>query len=344
MTFPLLAAKTDATPIFELFRGSYATELLTASVAHFNIFGQLAKTPLTQSELAQSLQLTDRASQVLVTALRAMDLLTLDGSGRLALTEMAKAHLIPGSPHDVGDYLGLAAQTPGVLGMVERLKTDRPYGADGGGAAFIYRDGVASAMEAEASARHFTLALAGRAKNVAPILSEKVSLREGVLVDVAGGTGLYSIAFLQRNPNLHAIVFDRPEVLKVAEEMAGHYGVADRLALQAGDMFQDALPDADAILLSNVLHDWNVPQCRQIIKSCASSLKPAGKLLIHDVFLNDDLSGPLPHALYSAALFTLTEGRLYSAAEYRAWLQEVGLKSGEVIPTHIHCGVLTGTR
>ena len=44
--------------------------------------------------------------------------------------------------------------------------------------------------------------------------------------------------------------------------------------------------------------------------------------MIHDVYLNDDLGGPLPIALYSAALFALTEGRAYAAGEYRGWLRE----------------------
>ena len=33
----------DPTPIFELFRGNYATELLTAAVAHFQLFERLAE-------------------------------------------------------------------------------------------------------------------------------------------------------------------------------------------------------------------------------------------------------------------------------------------------------------
>ena len=61
-----------------------------------------------------------------------------------------------------------------------------------------------------------------------------------VLLDVGGGTGLYSIAFLQKNPGLRAIVWDRPEVLKVAAEMAATCGVADRLECRPGDMFADA--------------------------------------------------------------------------------------------------------
>src|SRR5262249_44676621 len=121
------------------------------------------------------------------------------------------------------------------------------------------------------------------------------------------------------------------------------YGVADRIELRADDMFQADLPQADVILLSNVLHDWDVPQCQALIGRCAAALRPGGRLLIHDVFLNDGLDGPLPIALYSAGLFCLTEGRAYSAAEYRTWLTQAGLAPGVVTPTLIHCGVLPGT-
>jgi hypothetical protein len=104
------------------------------------------------------------------------------------------------------------------------------------------------------------------------------------------------------------------------------------------------VPPADVVLLSNVLHDWDVPECRLLVGRCAGALPSGGRLLVHDVFLNDALDGPLPVALYSAALFSLTEGRAYSAAEYRAWLTEAGLTPARVVPTLIHCGILTGVK
>jgi hypothetical protein len=123
------------------------------------------------------------------------------------------------------------------------------------------------------------------------------------------------------------------------------FGVADRLECRPGDMFRDSPPGGvDVVLLSNILHDWDVPECRSLVSGCACALDPGGRLLVHDVFLDDDLGGPLPIALYSAALFRLTEGRAYSAAEYRTWLAEAGLVPGDVIPTLIHCGVLPATR
>jgi SAM-dependent methyltransferase len=337
----------DPTPIFEIFRGNHATELLTAAVAHFNVFGRLAARPMTADELRRDLGLAERPAVVLLTALRAMVLLAADAQGRLDLTPLAREHLVPGGPLDVSDYVGLAADSPGVREMVERLRSNRPAGTrEEKGAAFIYREGIESEMEREATARHLTLALAGRAKNVAPLLARHVPLGEARrLLDVGGGTGIYSVACLRHNPGLRAVVWDRPEVLKVAREFADAYGLADRLECRPGDMFRDPVPaDCDVMLLSNVLHDWDVPECRALVRRCAAALPAGGRLLVHDVFLNDALDGPLPIALYSAALFALTEGRAYSAAEYREWLRAAGLAPGDVVPTLIHCGVLTGTK
>jgi hypothetical protein len=106
----------------------------------------------------------------------------------------------------------------------------------------------------------------------------------------------------------------------------------------------DAVPEADVMLVSNVLHDWDVPECRTLLRRCAERLPRGGRLLIHDVLLNDALDGPLPIALYSAALFCLTEGRAYSAAEYRTWLREAKLAPAAVVPTLVHCSVLAGLK
>lgn len=345
----LTPPQIDPTSIFEHFRGAHGTELLTAAVAHFNVFGRLAESPRTAAQLQQELELADRPSVVLFTALKAMGLLRENSAGQLELTDLAAEHLVPGASFDVGNYVGLAASSAGVLTMVELLKTNRPLGSgdDDSGVGFIYRDGMKSQMEQSEAARHLTLSLAGRARNVAPYLAERLPLNgDEVLLDVGGGTGIYSFALLQKHSGLRVTVIDRPEVLRVAEEFATEHGVAGQVELRPGDMFADELPgDADVVLLSNILHDWDVPECRHLVQRCAAALKPGGRLLIHDVFLNDALDGPLPIALYSASLFSLTEGRAYSAADYRQWLAEAGLSpSNEIIPTLVHCGVLEGRK
>lgn len=347
MPEPLPAPSIDPTPIFEIFRGNYGTELLAAAVTHFDLFTRLADGPRHEDDLRGELGLAPRPASVLFTALRAFGLMRNAAQGTLELTALAREHLTPGAEFDVGAYVGLAADSPGVLALVERLRTNRPPGMGDaeGGTAFIYRQGTRSAMDRAETARHLTMSLAGRGKNVAPVLAERVPLAGARrLLDVGGGSGVYAIACLRRHSQLRATIWDRAEVLRVAAEMAAAYGVAERLQCVAGDMFDDAVPDeADVVLLSNVLHDWDVPDCRRLIGRLAAALPPGGRLLIHDVFLNDALDGPLPIALYSAALFSLTEGRAYSAAEYRGWLLEAGLTPQPIVPTLIHCGVLEGT-
>lgn len=347
MALKLQPPALDPAPIFEIFRGNYAMELLTAAVAHFGIFDRLAAGPVARAELQAATGLAERPFCVLLTGLKALGLLQ-ESSGLVSTKPLAREHLSPGQPLDVSDYIRMAAESPGVLDLVERMRMNKPAGVakDDQRAAFIFKPGLESAMEEDASARHFTLMLAGRAKNIAPVLAERVDLSTATcLLDVGGGTGLYSIAFLQRYSELRAIVFDRPAVLKVAAEFASQYGVADRLECVPGDMFADALPaGCDAILLSNVLHDWDVAECAGLVAKCAKTLPRRGRLLIHDVFLSDDHSGPLYPALFSVALMVMTEGRNYSGEEYKAWLTAAGLTPGEVQPTLVHSSVLVATK
>ena len=69
---PLTEPVIDPTAIFELFRGRYATELLTAAVSHFDLFVRLANHPRSLDELRIDLNLEERPVIVLTTALRAM--------------------------------------------------------------------------------------------------------------------------------------------------------------------------------------------------------------------------------------------------------------------------------
>ncbi len=347
MTLKLVSPQFDPAPIFEAFRGNFATELLTAAVAHFGLFEKLAAGPLSPSELRSAIGLGERQFTVLLTGLKALGFVE-EKNGIVQASPVALEHLLPGQPLDVSDYIRLAADSPGVLSLVEHMRKNTLAGAskDDSRAVFIFREGLDSAMEEDNLARHFTLMLAGRAKNIAPVLAEKVDLSQAkCLLDIGGGTGVYSIAFLQRYPNLQAIVFDSPAVLKVTAEFARNYGVEARLECVAGDMFADSLPaECDVALLSNVLHDWDIPECRRLVEKSAAALPSGGRLLIHDVFLNDDHSGPLYAALFSVALMVITEGRNYSGAQYKAWLRGAGLTPTEPVPTLVHSSVLVGIK
>src|ERR1700676_4076401 len=110
----LVPPQTDPKPIFDLSRNTYGTELLTAAVAHFDLFGRLAQAPLALSDLAALFGFSQRGAIVLTTALRAMRLLTTDDAGRFRLTPLAAEHLVPDGDYYVGEYLAMEADSPGV--------------------------------------------------------------------------------------------------------------------------------------------------------------------------------------------------------------------------------------
>ena len=339
---------TDPTSIFELFRGNHATEILVAAVCHLQLFEHMHGDPQSWDDLKDCIQLEDRPMHVVMTALQAMGLLKKDADGKYSSTELAAEHLGDFLDFGIDGYIGLAADSPGVIEFLDRLRTNKPRGAEDSedGAAFIFKDGMDSAMQKFHQARHLTLSLAGRAKNVAPYLAARLDLSDTkTILDLGGGSGIYSIALLQKNPSLKAIIIDSEEVLNVAEEFVKEYDVEDRVELRPGNMFSDTLPKCDTVLLSNILHDWDVSDCESLLQRSAASLKNGGKVLIHDVFLNDELDAPLPVALYSAALFSLTEGRAYSAKEYRDMMKKAGLTPARsILPTLVHCGVLEGVK
>ena len=236
----LIAPLFDPTPIFDIGRSHLGSQILTAAVAHFNLFGRLGKQPLALDALRGELGLAERPANVLVTALRAMELLAIDGAGRIALTPLAAEHLVPGGKFFIGEYLSLIADETGVRELAEAcgpIGRREPRKKSPARRSSIAA-GERSAMDRADLARHFTLALSGRANNVAPLLARAVDLSNAkLLLDVGGGTGIYSAALLQKHPQLKAIVLDRPEVLKVAAEFAESHGVADRLELLPATCF-----------------------------------------------------------------------------------------------------------
>jgi SAM-dependent methyltransferase len=337
----------QASHLLECARGQVGATLLIIALSRLHIFEMLERGPMTVKELQRATRLSQRPFLILTTALREMKTLLLDASGRFHLTEMSRHCLLRSNSNYLGGYAELMVSERTVQELLSQLRSDRPRSWHGKGPAFNYRRGNRSPLNNCKDARSLTLSLAGLARSVAPMFADNVKLDGcNLLLDVGAGTGVYSMSALQRNPNLRAILMDRPEVLKVARGFALESGLENRVTFVPGDILRDHFPRGiDAILLSNVLHDWDEDECQRLIRRCVKALRANGRLLIHDKFIGSSYCTPLSAAMHSASLFVLTEGRLYSVAEVAAWMKGAGVRVDRALtPTAAGYSVMIGVR
>jgi hypothetical protein len=228
--------------------------------------------------------------------------------------------------------------------MVEWLKHDGPANV-AQGFSYVKDEFAPSPMDEPEAAQFFTMALAGRARYLSPVVASKMSKRNGHLVDIAGGTGYYSYEWLLKNPESTATIVDRPEVLKIAGEVLETYNsdqLKRRVKFYAADMLEDELPKGDIVLAASLFHDWPTETCIRLMEKFEALINPGGEIWVHDAFLNDELDGPLEVTDYSAMLFLGTRGRAYSRAEYRSWFVRVKLvPRAENIATLLDYGLIS---
>src|SRR5829696_7694111 len=116
---------TDPTPIYRLRDGIYGVDLLTAAIAHLDLFTWLADRPSTLGAICAHLDLHIRPADVLMTLCTAMGLTTQAG-GCFHLTLRAREHLVKGSPWYLAPYYAALKDRPQTLDMLRVLRTGKP--------------------------------------------------------------------------------------------------------------------------------------------------------------------------------------------------------------------------
>jgi cyclopropane fatty-acyl-phospholipid synthase-like methyltransferase len=154
---------------------------------------------------------------------------------------------------------------------------------------------------------------------------------EGVnrLLDVGGGSGVYSIAFAQAGSSLQAEVIDLPFVVKIAQRHIAEAGLAQRVTTRIADLRSDDLGENfDLILLSAICHMLSPRENRDLFVRCSRALAPEGRVVIRDFFLEPEKTTPRSAALFAVHMLVATEGGgTYTEEEFRDWLQEAGLEN-----------------
>uniref|UniRef100_A0A1A8R2I8 Acetylserotonin O-methyltransferase-like n=2 Tax=Nothobranchius rachovii TaxID=451742 RepID=A0A1A8R2I8_9TELE len=154
--------------------------------------------------------------------------------------------------------------------------------------------------------------------------------------DLGGCTGAVANELVKAHPELSVCVFDLPAVVELSEHF--HPQHADnRVSFQAGDFFKDDLPKADLYILVRVLHDLTDEKLHVLLRKVADACTPGCGLLLGEIFLEEDRSGP---SLGLLQALSMSEGKQRSATEYSQLLKNYGFITAHVKHTNSLLGAM----
>ncbi len=153
------------------------------------------------------------------------------------------------------------------------------------------------------------------------------------LLDIGGGSGTYTIAFLKRYPQLRAVIFDLPEVIPMAKRRIAYEGLSERVEFVAGDFYQDELPKgSDLALLSAIIHQNSPEENIRLYRAIYEALEEGGKILIRDHVMNEDRTYPPAGTLFALNMLVSTQaGDTYTFMEIKEHLENAGFANVKLL-------------
>ena len=153
------------------------------------------------------------------------------------------------------------------------------------------------------------------------------------LLDIGGASGTYTIAFLRKNPDMRAVIFDLERVIPMARKRIHKEGLAEKVELAAGDFYKDELPaGCDLALLSAIIHQNNIEENVSLFSKICRALEPGGTILIRDYVMDESRTKPPAGALFDINMLVATRGgKTYTFSQIEDSLREAGFEKVKLV-------------
>jgi hypothetical protein len=313
--------------------GFWGSKTLLSAV-ELELFTKLGE-GMTAAQVADSLELDDRAVPDFPDALVALDLLDRDGDGSDAVyrnNEAGALFLDKASPAYIGGLLEMANARlyPFWGDLTEGLKTGKPQSEVKATGAPMFEELYSD----EARLEQFMGAMAGISMGPFMALAEQFDFSgHQTLCDVGGASGQLATVVAGRHPHMTCTSFDLPPVEPIATRAIAAAGLSDRVTAVSGDFFTDPLPEADVITMGMILHDWNLEKKRHLVKAAYDALPEGGAFIAVENIIDDARRDNAMGLLMSLNMLIETgDGFDYTGADFAGWCGEVGFTATEVIP------------
>lgn len=316
---------SDTRDIWEIYLSpTWLPALLAAD--ELGVLASIAGEPGSAGELAARLGLNARALGAVLGLLASLGYLVSRG-GRYHVTETTRYHQLPSSPYYWGGvWASMRRTNPTYARLRDALATPDPVGEipEGHGSQNVdsWANGSMAPEAAAAMVKYMHSHSAAAADGVAQSNMFASTRR---LLDVGGCSGVFSIAIAARYPALKCTIMDLPAVCELTPAYIRERGLEHRVDTRAADMFRNPWPDGyDAVLMSNVFHDWRPETCLGLARRAFDALPSGGTINLHEVLLNDDRSGPRVAAAYAVLMAMGTQGQQFTFTQLQELLTEAG--------------------
>ena len=300
--------------ILKISRNFTEARILLTGV-ELDLFQLLSSEPLSASEITARLGSDIRATTMLLDSLSALGYLVKeDGLYRTEssvsplLSEGTQKSILPGLRHTAHLWSSWSQLTDVVRngGPAKKRETSRK-----------------DYMKSFIGAMHVTAA-----RTASEVIEAVSPGKAKALIDVGGGSGSYTIAFLRAFPGMKATLFDLPEVVEMARERISDAGLLDVVDLVSGDYNEDDLPSGhDLALLSAIIHQNSHEQNLILYRRVFNALDPGGRVVIRDYVLEPDRTEPASGAVFAINMLLNTDGgNSYTFEEISGGLKKVGFK------------------
>lgn len=340
MSFPSTLPHQDDQIIYDLWFTRYQLPALAFAV-NLNLFQHIERGASDVPTLAGVLKLDIKGVNALCTLLAAQGFLE-KRKNFIKLTESSRYYLIPTSDFFWGPALKRVENTNYYKDLSEAIN-NQYYLSAASGKTFttMWETGDIVSEEAE----KFT-AIMQSTIFYAAMAAVKTNIFDGItcLVDVGAGSGCFASCFVHKYEKADAIVFEIPVVAEITQKYLVKFETDNKIKIIAGNFFSDDLPKGDGILFSNILHDWKEEQVDMLLKKAYDALEHNGKIIIHEMLLNEEKNGPLAAAAFNLLMYINHRSQQFTYKELSDKLIKCGFKSVSLTNHHPHYSLIVALK
>jgi SAM-dependent methyltransferase len=298
--------------------GDFANSQILDAAIEYDFFTLIGKGVHTADEIACEAGTDPRATRIVLDSLLALALIE-KREGRYYLVPVSETFLVRGKPSYVGDFRHVALSLwDGMAHLKESLKTGKPFSRmDTGDELQVWEKLVLGIIVIAEPA----------AKALCDLLKIGTERKAIKVLDIAGGSSIFGMTILSRDPSAQVTQLDWPNVNAVARKLNKERGVENRIRFVDGEHHSATFETRhyDLVLASNFCRFESPERNQALFAKAYSALKPGGYFVVNDFVPNEERTEPTFALRFSVYTLTHTpEGECWTLSQYTEWMKAAG--------------------